>query len=95
MLPHTGAAQDGKDVPGEVQQPLPLYDVVRSYLGVAGWVGNHFQNTKYCVLEMMKGHSRITTAPVYQSHFIGALPVRTCYRTHLLSRLFGGNAGQY
>eukprot|EP01051_Picozoa_sp_SAG22_P025541 SAG22_NODE_7618_length_723_cov_0.825321_1_plen_90_part_00 len=51
---------------------LPLYDVSRRYLSLAEQAGNHFQNSKYCILEMLKGHPLITRARTYQSHFIRA-----------------------
>ena len=60
----------GAEGAAEVAPPLPLYDVARAYVGVSSWTGNFFQNTKYCLLEMFKGHGRITTAPAYQQYFI-------------------------
>ena len=60
----------GAEGAAPVAPPLPLYDVARAYVGVSSWTGNFFQNTKYCLLEMFKGHGRITTAPAYQQYFI-------------------------
>ena len=60
----------GAEGAAEVAPPLPLYDVARAYIGVSSWTSNFFQNTKYCLLEMFKGHGRITTAPAYQQYFI-------------------------
>ena len=58
--------------PAGADDVVPLYDVARAYIGLASWTRNFFQNTKYCLLEMTKGHSRITTSPYYQQYFIRA-----------------------
>ena len=42
--------------PGCIPAQLPLYDVGRAYLQHAEAAGNHFQNSKYCMMEMLKGH---------------------------------------
>lgn len=43
---------------------LPVLDVVGEYLDVAMKVKNSFQNTKYCALEMIKGH--VGPDPIFQ-----------------------------
>jgi tRNA-dihydrouridine synthase 2 len=66
------AAAAALPAPAGADDVVPLYDVARAYIGLTSWTGNFFQNTKYCLLEMLKGHSRITTSPYYQQYFIRA-----------------------
>ena len=44
---------------------LPLYTVVNSYLEECERLGNKWANTKYCMLEMIKGH--VGAEPEYQT----------------------------
>lgn len=43
---------------------LPVYDVCRTYMTIAERVGNVFANSKYSVMEMLKGHAG--PLPLYQ-----------------------------
>ena len=38
------------------EQPLPVFDIVRQYLGTARVYGPAVSNGKYCAMEMLKGH---------------------------------------
>eukprot|EP01048_Picozoa_sp_COSAG05_P017372 COSAG05_NODE_2356_length_3186_cov_2.372530_4_plen_94_part_00 len=54
-------AQHGNaDVHGgaEIPRPLPLYDVLRSYIAVGTWTSNHFQNNSASVTSVLVAKPR-------------------------------------
>jgi hypothetical protein len=69
---------------------LPVYDVCRQYLAISERVGNVFANSKYSVMEMLKGHvgplpayqhicnSRTYTQLITNVNTLAALPTASC-----------------
>lgn len=37
---------------------LDILDIVKEYFKLSIYTGNHFQNTKYCILYMLKTHKQ-------------------------------------